>query len=430
MTSLPLPKHTHTADVIVAGAGPSGIAAAIASASAGADTVLIEQCGTAGGQWTAGALGWMLDYKDGRITDLLRERLHAMGTGTMAPMTGRAFSFHPEAMKIVLDDVLAECGVRTRLYTTVAAVETDPDTLRVMSLTTVSKSGVEQWRASCFVDATGDGDVAAMAGCGFDIGDPQHGGCQPMSLLAVIAGLRFEEIEDYVSGYAPHAGVKARLRDLLRAQGVEPSYLSVSLFRLDDGLFVLMGNHVYGHSGLDADALTRAVQTARKEVFAQVAALRRAGGPWRHATVAATAESLGVRETRRIHGLYTVTREDLLTGQKHDDGICRCEFPIDIHALTPEESPDGIRREGGKVLPYDIPLRSLIARDRRHLVMAGRCISGDFYAHSSYRVMGNAVPTGDAAGVLAAGSASTGRTPAEVDFRTVLEQLRQPLASS
>ena len=132
----------------------------------------------------------------------------------------------------------------------------------------------------------------------------------------------------------------------------------------------------------------------------------------------ATSPQIGVREGRRITGRYTITTDDLLRGARFDDAICRVTFRIDVHSSDKTyrgtSKPDGLEAK-----PYDIPLRSLIAKDVDGLLMAGRCISGDFYAHGSYRVTGNAVPMGEAAGKVAAIAALSNRLPNEIEISEI-----------
>jgi hypothetical protein len=154
--------------------------------------------------------------------------------------------------------------------------------------------------------------------------------------------------------------------------------------------------------------------------------LRKLGGPWAGIQLAATAEQIGVRDGRRIAGRFTVTKEDLIKGARYDDGVVRPTFSVDIHALTAEHNKEaGYTNRGIKVIPYDIPLRALIAKDVDGLMMAGRCISGDFIAHSSYRVTGNAVAMGEAAGVTAALAAASKRLPHEVPWTEGEAKLQQ-----
>ncbi|HCR90548.1 MAG TPA: FAD-dependent oxidoreductase, partial [Prolixibacteraceae bacterium] len=135
----------------------------------------------------------------------------------------------------------------------------------------------------------------------------------------------------------------------------------------------------------------------------------------------------GIRDGRRIHGRYTVSREDLIQGTTHDDAVVRPSFEVDIHAMDKKSNDkDGpISHENFKMKPYDIPLRALIAKDVDGLMMAGRCISGDFTAHASYRVTGNAVALGEAAGVVAAIAATSKRMPHEVAWNEAKIKLKQ-----
>jgi hypothetical protein len=124
-----------------------------------------------------------------------------------------------------------------------------------------------------------------------------------------------------------------------------------------------------------------------------------------------------VRDGRRIAGRYTVKQDDVITGVRHEDAVVRPTFGVDIHAISAEHNKTkAIENKGIKVKPYDIPLRALIAADVDGLMMAGRCISGDFIAHASYRVTGNATRMGEAAGAVAAVAATTKRLPHEVPW--------------
>jgi len=114
-----------------------------------------------------------------------------------------------------------------------------------------------------------------------------------------------------------------------------------------------------------------------------------------------TAPYIGVRESRRILGEYVITDEDIVTGRSFEDGICDVTFGIDVHA-TNKKSTTNADVNVKRAQPYQIPVRSLIAKDVKGLLLAGRCISGSFYAHSSYRVTGDACVIGEAAGKEAA----------------------------
>lgn len=402
-------------DTIVCGAGPAGFAAALAAARSGAKTALIEVHGCVGGIWTAGMLSWILDGdgKPGIMGELLK-RLAAEQNGRHF---GGAWVYHPEPMKLMLEEMLLEAGVRIRLFTRVVGAVAD-EGRRLAAILTESKTGREVWTARNFIDATGDGDLAAQAGCGFDFGRPGDGVTQPMSLMALFVGVRTDAIAPFVNHVAEERKLgrgKSNFLAELRRAGVEPSYGGPSIFEIHDGLYAMMANHQYQVSAINADDVTRATLEARRENHALVAALRKLGGPWRDAEIICTGEQIGTREARRIHGRYTVTDEDLKKGAGFEDGICHVKFPIDVHSTDPGKTKE-IESKPFKSQPYDIPLRSLMAKDLDGLVLAGRCISGGFIAHSSYRVTGNAVAMGEAAGLTCAIAARERTLPHEVPF--------------
>jgi len=232
-----------------------------------------------------------------------------------------------------------------------------------------------------------------------------------------VAGL--EDVIHPVGDDGRHVGPKA-FRDALVRAGVTPSYAHACVFPIQGNLVLLMANHEYGINATDAAQVTEATMRARGEVHRIVRALRKLGGPWEGVQIVATPEQIGIRDGRRIKGRYVMTREDLVAGARQDDAVVRATFPVDIHALTAEAGRRAAYgNEGVRVQPYDIPLRALIARDVDGLMMAGRCISGDFIAHASYRVTGNAVAMGEAAGVAAAFAARNRLAPHEVTWAEV-----------
>jgi len=402
-------------DVIVCGGGPAGFAAALAAARSGAKTALIEVHGCIGGIWTAGMLSWILDgfNKPGIMAELLT-RLEETDNGKRMD---NGWVYHPEPMKLLLEDMLLEAGVDIRLFTRIVGATPDEDG-RLSSVVTESKSGREVWTAKSFIDATGDGDLAAQAGCDFDFGRPGDGVTQPMSLMAVFHGVTTDQIAPFVNHYAANHGLgraKQNFLEELRKAGIEPSYGGPSIFEIRDGLYAMMANHQYGVSAIDAGDVTHATLEARRENHAILSALRKRGGPWKKVEIICTGEQIGTREGRRIRGRYTVADEDLKNDARFEDGICRVTFPIDVHSTDPKKNKE-IEAKPFRSQPYDIPLRSLMAKDVDGLVLAGRCISGGFIAHSSYRVTGNAVAMGEAAGVTCAVAAENGVLPHEVPF--------------
>jgi hypothetical protein len=413
-------------DVVVCGAGPAGVAAALSAARAGASVRLIETHGQLGGIWTTGLLSWVIDAgnKDGIMREIIGHvdrRMKLLGTEPWNVQGSMPYDV--EQMKWILDQLCSEAGVKVRLHTRVVAAVKEGR--QITHCVTESKSGREAFAGRVFIDGTGDGDLAALAGCQFDWGRPatgvsalpgRAGETQPFSLMMLITGIDPLATLDFYEreGRAWNAPKDALMAEFRRA-GVESSYGKPTIFKIHDDLYAWMVNHEYGFSGIDAEHVTQATMQARAEVHRLVDALRTLGDPWKDVKIIATGSQIGVREGRRIRGRYTVTLDDMLRGARFEDGICRVTFGIDVHSTNKAHST-GIEAKPVKqrTQPYDIPLRSLIAADVDGLMMAGRCISGDFLAHSSYRVTGNAVAMGEAAGQTAAQAIDKQLQPHEV----------------
>jgi FAD dependent oxidoreductase len=417
------------ADVIVCGAGPAGIAAAITAARAGAKVRVFEWRGCLGGVWTAGLLGYLLDFDKPGFNQELLKRLDErdMRRGT----SKGSICYEPEGMKLLLEDMFVEAGVNFQLHTRVSAAYREGK--RLTTIVTESKSGRQAWRAPVFIDTTGDGDLGALAGCSFEYGEAESCPCQPMSLNALLVCKDVAALQPFIHGSDPSRadGIAKDvfLKEIQRGDHF-PSYSKPTLWQVRDNLLLVMMNHQYGVPCFDAAKITEATVQARAELHKIVNGLRKLGGPWEGLQIAATAEQIGVRDGRRIAGRYTVSKDDLIAGARYDDAVVRPTFPVDIHALSKEANKTAAYSNAGiKVKPYDVPLRALIAKDVDGLMMAGRNISGDFIAHASYRVTGNSVAMGEAAGVTAALAALSKRMPHQIEWKDSSAKLESIRAS-
>src|SRR5690606_23309152 len=198
------------------------------------------------------------------------------------------------------EEMCDEAGIKVRYYTRAAAAHVD-ENKNLTTIITESKSGREAWCAKAFVDCTGEGDVAALAGCGFDYGDPETGRAQPMSLLGIIGGVEAQELAPFHRFHpkTPENSARTDKQALLaemRRAGIEPSYAGPTLFKITDNLFTLMAHHEYNVCGMNADDLTRATQNGRRELHEIVAALKKLGGVWEKLHLVSTAAQIGIRE--------------------------------------------------------------------------------------------------------------------------------------
>jgi hypothetical protein len=414
-------------DVIVCGAGPAGVSAAISAARAGAKVRLFEWRGCVGGVWTAGLLGYLLDFDKPGFARELSDKLHERGArrGT----SNKSITYEPEGMKLLLEDLLVQNGVKFQLHTRVAAAHREGR--RLTTIVTESKSGREAWRAPVFIDTTGDGDLGALAGCEWEIGEAKDCPCQPMSLNALLVANDAAALNEFIHDSDPTPKdriAKDKFLAEIQRAGFDPSYSKPTLWQVRDNLLLVMMNHEYGIKPWDAAEVTAATVRARAELNKIVNGLRKLGGAWEGLQIAATAEQIGVRDGRRIRGRYVVTADDVANGTRQPDAVVRPTFSVDIHAISADHNKSAAYSSRGiKVKPYDIPLRALIATDVDGLMMAGRCISGDFIAHASYRVTGNSAAMGEAAGVVAALAAQNKRLPHEIEWAeasALIEKIR------
>ncbi len=181
-----------------------------------------------------------------------------------------------------------------------------------------------------------------------------------------------------------------------------------------------MANHEYGVAGTNADDLTAASLRGRAEVHRLINALRAGGGPWKDVRIIATPEHIGVREGRRIHGRYTVTTQDLIDGAVHEDAVCQVRFGVDVHSTDPTKTK-GIASKGVRAKPYDVPIGPWWPGYRRSADGRADHQRG-LHRPFSYRVTGDSVPMGEAAGVAAALAAKSGRLPHELAWAEIREQ--------
>ncbi len=402
-------------DVVVCGGGPAGCAAALAAAEGGAKTLLLETHGCLGGVWTAGNLAWIIDGDKPGIMKQIKSRLDQVDARRPRDpaVAEKRFAYNPELMKLILEEMMDTAGVDIQLHSRVVAAVLDGNR-QLQVVVTESKSGRQAWRGKVFIDATGDGDAAALAGCEYAMGNPENGQVQPMTMTALVTGIHFHEVEPFVGGGRKEP--KEKLAAELRRAGVTPSYALPVLFCIDEDFFALAADHQYGIYCNDAAAVTRATIRGRSECHQVIEGLRSLGGIWRSLKLVATPAQIGVREGRRIRGIYEITVDDLLAGARHEDAVCRVDFGIDVHSTTHRQGEAFDSKNKLRTQPYDIPYRALVARDVKGLLMAGRCVSGDFLAHSSYRVTGNAVAMGEAAGKGAAACVDKGIRPDEYKF--------------
>jgi hypothetical protein len=448
-------------EVIVAGGGTAGAIAGIAAARTGAKTLLVEQYGTLGGVLGLGmSLKGVHDGEGhralGGIGAELLARARASGAATTVvshhPRHGSIMGQDPEAVKLHLIEMVRESGLNLLLHAFLVDVLRDGETVQAIQVAT--KAGLEIIPAKCFVDCTGDGDLAARAGAELTIGRERDGGMQPVSAIFRVSGVDLEKTwgylethpEDFetppgyvgdeysVSKFRAKPGVGcAGFRSLIAKARAAGDY---TIPRDDMGFNPQVGRpevtinitRVHGIDGTDPDDLTRAEIESQLQIIEGVRFLRKYVPGFENCYVISSPFQVGVRETRRILGSYVLTKEDCATGRDFVDQVARGAYPLDVHDVGPAAS--GALVPGGGTdlsqIPrsYGIPARCLIAQGIGNVLVAGRALSATHEAAGSARGQPVSMATGHAAGTMAAMAAMEGKAPASLDIARIQEKLR------
>lgn len=389
-------------DVIVAGGGPAGLAAAVAAARNGAEVLLVERYGYMGGMATGGLVICLVEtarYGYGickevieRLSDLKAAELNKASGETPRWVEGASLSgeeslkFDPEALKFVADGLVTESGADLLLHSlVVGSIMKERD---VQGIIIEGKSGRQAVLAKVVVDATGDADIAAASGAPFNLDRHPWG----INLEFRIGNVDVERTMRWKKEN-PESYEKLMKK-------LEKDVGKISWGRtVNKGVVWGHGPHFYDVDGLNAQHLTRVEVESRKMIMKGLKLFRNNLPGFEDAFLMDTAPQIGVRETRRIVGEYTLTKEDALNGRRFDDAIAKGLF--------------------------DIPYRCLVPKEVDGLLVAGRCISTTHEAQGVIRNIPPCLITGQAAGTAAALAAKKSVKPRKLNVPLLKEALRK-----
>lgn len=395
-------------DVIVCGGGPAGVCAAVAAGRAGASVLLVEKMNCLGGMWTSGFVNPLFDQenKGGLIREIVDRLSKKQAWGGF-----RHISFNYEYMKCILDDLCREAGVKVLFNTTFARALVEDSTVKGIVCEHIG--GRVAYLSKTVIDCTGDAAVAASAGVEFDMGDDK-GDCQAMTLMFLLSNIP-QKYNNEV-GLMMTPVIEAAFEK--QGEGKHTPFAFPVLIPNPNSRFAnVQMTHMYGANPLSAEDISRAIGEGRQQMLEVVEALKEYDPDFKDTDLVFSAPSLGVRESRRIKGEYTVTLDDLIKGATFDDAIAFSAFNIDIH------NADDTGQNLLVVPRYEIPYRALIPKGIEGLLVAGRCISGTHEAMASYRVTGPCAQMGEAAGYACAQSAKTGTPLRKVDVSEIKNHL-------
>lgn len=400
-----------TVDVLVAGGGPAGIGAALGAARAGAKTLLVENHSFFGGV-AAWAMGMPINQvrpggkPRSAIHELLIRKLTAYGDQAVSMGTHELWC-NVEYLKVAILDALDEAGVPYLVH--VRAADALVERNRVTGVAIATKRGLMAVRAKCVVDCTGDADVAYYAGAETMT---ERENLMPMTLSVALTNIDKANV---------------RVADVERSiRGARKKYPLIPSGFLEIRPIAHSGSWYINHAGTadmgrldatDPEQRTRAECASRRQALQMVQALRESDNPGvRQIEWIASGPQVGVRETRRVKGLYVVTEEDAQKGRAFEDAIAWRSGFLD---------PGGqVGAQFTRMKIHDVPYRAIVPEKLDGLLMAGRCISATHTGAAAGKSMGNCMATGHAAGVAAALSAGKGILPRDLKVSELQARLR------
>ncbi len=415
-------------DLIVVGGGFAGTCAAIEAARHGTDVLLIERYNCLSGAaayalvspfmryWTTMPETKEKKYLAGNLfMELCAEALKL--TAPSQDTNTDAISdtlFDEESMKLAMVRMAKKAGVALLFNTNVTSAAVENGSIR--SLKAVCKATEMELFADAFIDATGDAELSALAGCAYEQGREADGLCQPMTLCFRVGGIDKKKFESF----------RPQMQEAYKQWQAEGKLHNprenVLCFRnYNGGVIHFNTTRVTHKSPTDPFSLTEAEIEAREQVYEMMHFLRIAVAGCENARLLSTALHIGIRESRRVVGEYTLTQEDLLSLARFEDAIAVSNYAIDIH------SPDGsgtVWKEFSDGEWYEIPYRSLLPKGMENLLVAGRCISSTHEAQASYRIMPYCAEIGQAAGCAVAVAKKSKKTVRTVSVPAVQEILR------
>ncbi len=387
-------------DVLVIGSGSAGATAAITAARLGASVTLTERYGFMGGIstqvldtfygfFTPGSTARKVvgGIPDEVVAELVRRKAAIYRPNTYG--AGQGITYDPEILKVVWELLAVNAGVRILYHSLMVDVLRNGQT--ICGAVIATKAGLWRIPARLVIDASGDADVAAKMGVPFE--SASDGPIQSLTTTFKMINVDIEQARA-----VKKADLHARMQQAAGHGYTLPRKEGSAHITPLAGVIATNMTRVSGIDPLNVEQLSQAEIEGRRQALEYARFLVEQIPGYENATLGGFSTQIGVRESRRIFGVYRLTRADVLAARKFDDTIAQCGAPIEEHHSGQdtrwEYLPDGET--------YHIPYRCLLPQNCEALLVAGRCLSADHDAHASVRSMGQCMAMGQAAGAAAA----------------------------
>ena len=405
-------------DLVVVGGGFAGVAAALAAAEEGCRVLLIEKGNALGGAAVHALVNpFMVNATkiDGVKTQLSAGIFQRITEQLQARNAMRNLFFLEEELKFILNEMLCQANVDILFHTYLCSVcKTDGN---IYAITVATQTGLQEIAADYFIDATGNAQLTTLSQCPTVQGREEDGLCQPMTLCFRLGNVdvqRFCEGRPAIDAAYAQAHAAGQLlnprEDILAFTTPIPNVLHFNTTR------------VVKLNPTDPADVTKAEILARKQVFEIVDFMKQHGAGLEDSFLMMTGAEIGIRESRRIVGEYVLTEADCRNCVKFPDAIAACNYDIDIHNPAGSGTSHYFFPEGAF---YTIPYRSLIPKNAKNLLVAGRCISSDHGAQASYRIMPTVCCIGEAAGVAVSLAAKSKTEVRQIDIPLLQKTLKK-----
>ena len=423
-------------DVIIVGGGPSGITAALAAGRANVSTLLIERYGFLGGMSSSALVYPWFTFHDlsgnqvikGIAQEIVEHLIERGGSpGHLRDSSGFVWSVTPfdkEIYKSLVLDLLSDANVDILLHSFVSDLQIIDH--NISKIKTIGKYGNTEVEGKLIIDATGDADIAALAGAPCVLGRSSDGKVQAMTYIFRLGGVKVEPIKAYYlehpdefytpavpvdSKNLPFTGVSGFFKHWKNAPTSIPRDRFLFFVGPRPGEITVNTTRILNTDPTQADQITRAEITGRKQAELLTTFMKENLPGFENSYLLETPTQIGVRESCRITGQFQLSETDIINGTSFSDGIARCGYPIDIHmpdnaAMTLIDFKKS----------YEIPYRVMLPQKINNLLVTGRAVSSSHDAFASLRVTAPVMALGQAAGSAAALCIKAKVDPADVNI--------------